>query len=220
MARQSSTRRRLVRHEREYFFTRGGRPLGFPSAAIPLRKPYYTGVGWECWRRRPQMVGIWPPPRRQHQPEASAPKWQLPWERFSERLKATDEMWITLRCYLTEKYGVDIDSTASRSATPTGTAPACMQLCKPPHARSRRREYSEASLVSGQPRRPHCGLQSGQPRADRQARLLRSRISPMLSRTAAPSIRDAASFINNGYRAIWRTAARTRRRPYQIAPRY
>jgi len=129
--------------EQEYFFYKDGRPLGFPPTGYPAPQgPYYTGVGYKnvgdiarkmveehldlCLAAGINHEGI----------NAEVAKGQWEFQIFGKGSKrAADEMWMAryLMLRLTEKYGGRTSSsTASRSATPTGTARACTPISRPP----------------------------------------------------------------------------------------
>jgi glutamine synthetase len=65
--------------------------------------------------------------------------------------KAADEMWMAryLLLRLTENTASTSNSTASRSATPTGTAPACTPTSRPPIMREvGGKEYFEKLMAA------------------------------------------------------------------------
>jgi glutamine synthetase len=125
--------------EQEYFFYKNGRPLGFPEAGYPPPQgPYYTGVGYSnvgsvareiveehlnlCLAAGINHEGI----------NAEVAKGQWEFQIFGKgSKKAADEMWMA-RYLLQRSTGSTSSITASRSATPTGTARACMPTSRPP----------------------------------------------------------------------------------------
>ena len=129
--------------EQEYFMYKDGRPLGFPTAGYPAPQgPYYTGVGYSnvgnvareivekhldlCLAAGINHEGI----------NAEVAKGQWEFQIFGKgSKKAADEMWMAR--YLLQRLTESLRhrhrvSTASRSATPTGTAPACTPTSRQP----------------------------------------------------------------------------------------
>jgi len=144
--------------EQEYFFYKDGRPLGFPSAAIPAPQgPYYTGVGYKnVGDIARKMVdehldlclagGI---NTKASTPKSRKGQWNSKIFGKGSR-KAADEMWMAryLMLRLTEKIRRRYrNSIASRSATPTGTVPACTPTSHQIYARSRRQGNISKQLM-------------------------------------------------------------------------
>ena len=129
--------------EQEYFFYKDGRPLGFPTAVIRRRRARTTPASATRMSARSRARSS-----REHLDlclaaginhegiNAEVAKGQWEFQIFGKgSKKAADEMWMAryLMQRLTEKlrhrHRV---STASRSATPTGTARACTPTSRPP----------------------------------------------------------------------------------------
>ena len=105
--------------EQEYFFFKGGKPLGFPDDGFPAPQgPYYTGVGYnnvgcvareltekhidQCIAAGINIEGI----------NAEVAKGQWEFQIFGKGSKAAaDQMWVAryLMMRLCETYGVDIE---------------------------------------------------------------------------------------------------------------
>ena len=144
--------------EQEYFFYKDGRPLGFPSTGYPAPQgPYYTGVGYKnvgdiarkmvdehldlCIFAGINHEGI----------NAEVAKGQWEFLRFSARARKRLPMrcgWLATSWSGWPKNTASTSSiTASRSATPTGTAPACTPISRRPICcETGGKAYFEASM--------------------------------------------------------------------------
>jgi glutamine synthetase len=127
--------------EQEYFFYKDGRPLGFPTEGYPAPQgPYYTGVGFKnvgsvareiveehldlCLAAGINHEGI----------NAEVAKGQWEFQIFGKGSKRPPTKCGSRAtcCFVSRRSTASTsNSTASRSATPTGTAPACTRTSRP-----------------------------------------------------------------------------------------
>lgn len=209
--------------EQEYFFYKNGRPLGFPETGFPAPQARTTPASATRRRRGrpPDRRGAPRPlPRRRHQPRginAEVAKGQWEFQIFGKGSKrAADEMWMAryLMQRLCEKYEIDIeyhckplgDTDWNGSGMHANFSTAYMREVGG-------KEYFEKLMTAfGDAREDHIAVYG----PDNHMRLTGKHETASIHTFSwgvadrGASIRVPHSFVNNGYKAISRIAARTR----------